>query len=531
MVTGASIRVGLVVAAAALMVTSTTAPALLVPEQFLGGAWGAAPLWATGAPFAPLPPLGLDPAAGAGPDGPGATTVPSFDGRPPAAQAFGVYVGSLSGMLAGGAPTAGPSPLAEAETQNGYGDQLAVTEDLWVRDIDGDGFLVDATALRAYAVARTLTGPVNSKGIVPYYAAQARAESHVEWAELLDGDILVRGLTSEVFASANQFNHSLPVRLETGRTAIRELRVMGTPIPITGQLDGSLTYNMPGIGTLYVNETVEAIGFDGSGSITNYGLRLHLNANNLDIIIGAATAKVARQPLAPRSECTTWVDAYPEASQVRAGDDHGMARHNWVLGDPPQGITKLHGYVSDVPVDNFATIVRPGVAVAEGDALATTEGASAHAQSSITAINLLNGLVTADEVRGVAHAEVVHTPNQTSAAVNADGSTLVNLKVGSLPPIEATPDPNTHYPVMVGDDIVADLWVNERTTQVVNNGTVQIALQRTNMLRLVVTTHNLLPNLPYGTQIILGHAIAIAACGTELPPRNFGDPLGIASSR
>jgi hypothetical protein len=218
--------------------------------------------------------------------------------------------------------------------------------------------------------------------------------------------------------------------------------------------------------------------------------------------------------------------------KARVLSEVANAKHN-IVRDDPTGNSHSHGEIDDLPVEAFSSVAVSGVATALLDARTHPGGARALTDSQVVDLNILNGLVTADLVKGVADATIALDANTTTALGDADGSVLVNLRVGGNGgtgfPMEYTPAPNTRLPVFLPGNPerqVAELMLNEQTSTESNNATVQLVVQRTNMIRLVVTGHEL--GLPVGTQVVVAHAVSVAACGMAAPVDwDFGDPLGL----
>lgn len=451
-------------------------------------------------------------------DAPGATVLPAMPLTAPASRAFGLYV---SGSSSGSVPLFGPSPLATAATTNGRGEERAIGAEVFVRSLDGTKVLAHVTGLKAIAAVNTVTTTNATTGVTTYWAAQARGHARVTSAILLDGQVEARLLQSDTFGSANQRNATVPFRFDAGNSRVAEVYVMGVKLAFP---QATAEVPITGVGVLYLNQTITD---QATGTIENYALRLKLNSG-MDIVVSGTQVKVGRQPLGAQVNCLSYSEAYPVGTTLHVLNDVGDARHNLVMADPPVGLTELHGSVNDVPIDSLGVVVRAGVARADNDNTITASSSGARTSAVVQRLDLLNGLVTADLVRAHANAGVALGPGSAGLQAEATGSVLVGLKV-STTVVQQSPQVNTTIPVLVGGTLVAELHLNEQTV-VANSDLatgVHTALQRTNMIRLVVVADGL--GVPVGTQIVVGHAISLSMCGENgrptMPPLDFGDPL------
>jgi hypothetical protein len=145
--------------------------------------------------------------------------------------------------------------------------------------------------------------------------------------------------------------------------------------------------------------------------------------------------------------------------------------------------------VSSVSVENFLST---GAVDTTAETLAVSDGVGARATSDVHAANLLQGLITADEVTAVS--EVSHDSSGFHA--DASGSSFVNLVVAGQP-IGATPDPNTRIDLQG----IGYVILNEQHKRV-RSDTASLVV---NMIHVVVTQDNSI-GVPIGTNIIVAHA-------------------------
>lgn len=488
--------------AAALLSTSMVAPAFLVP--LLGPV--ALP-WE--APMEAPQVSGFD-------------ALPSVTEPAPASKSFGIFV---SGVTPTSPPIYGPNPLSTASAANGRAEDQAVAEDIRVHDNAGK-YLATAKAVSDYAAANTVVSKDRYNNSI-HWASQARAHATLEYVSIANGTITARAVEAHVLASANMRNASAPYRLDSSASRVLELRIFGA-LYVVGS--GEVKVTVPGVGTLHVNETiVDPVG----GTITVYALHLE-TISGLHIVVGGASATVARNPLGPLGECQTHSKTYALGDKGRVGSTATELEHQ-VVQDDPVGSAHSHGELNLVPVSGsytLTTAATAGLHTAYLDAVTGPWGARAFTTAEVTHVNMLNGMVTADLVKAVADATITLAGNNTTVDGNANGGVLVNLRVMGTP-LGYTPAPNTIVDVMLGGKSVATLVLNEQTTNETSTTNltgvpVYTVVQRSNMIRLVVTAHNL--GVPVGTQLVVAHAISTAKCGPgPMPPFSFGDPLGLGA--
>lgn len=123
------------------------------------------------------------------------------------------------------------------------------------------------------------------------------------------------------------------------------------------------------------------------------------------------------------------------------------------------------------------------------------------ATADVHDVNLLAGLITADEVLAVSSTTHNDGGFQTSAA----GSNLVNLNVAGIP-IIVTPAPNTDIALLGFGHVV----LNEQITRE-RSGTASLTV---NMIHVFITEANVL-NIAVGTEIIVSHAFSSLTSGVH----------------
>jgi hypothetical protein len=412
-------------------------------------------------------------------------------GAPARADAFGVSASVGATYLVG------PNPSVDVQTYGGRTDQEAYAAKLWVRGLDGSE-LARVDGLRDVVAA-------NAQRFGNHSSIQARAFSEVAYVSLLNGQVTARGLFASVFSSNG-------ARLDGSASRIAELTVLGVDVSV----QGSATIPLAGLGTLYVNETIT----DASrGDIVVHALRLEL-AGGIEVIVGSAEAQT-QAASAVAGNCRTWTEAYPVGTNSLVLSQNLGTRHWAVIGDPGgQGIARGSVYAADV-VDPLPTIVQLK-ALGAWDAMATggTTG-SAIAASLVLDANLLNGLVTAHVLEAASTTSAGNGPQVSDA-----GTYLADVQVNGVHvPVTAPPN-SVNVTLALNGQTIGYVLVNEQTRIATHNATTDVALVRINMLHVVLTTRAL--GLAAGTELVVGHAVAVSACGLSGPlPLDFGDPLGL----
>lgn len=427
-----------------------------------------------------------------GSSGPGAAGLPPLITDSASAYAAGLWVSS------GSIQVAGPEPEAVAHSTAGR--TAEVVGAAKVMGLNGGSVLADVKVIDTVAVANASR-----------WAHMARAHVNVAIASLLDGLITARGISPHVFSSNG-------ARFETGLSRTLDLTIMGTRVNVDGS---NVKIPLPAnLGTLIVNESYVD---SRTNAVVANGLHLALTGGT-DIIVGHAQAytqkgKTLAQP------CLSWAEGYPLGSTALALSDIANPKQNGVMGDGSANST-MNGHVNDVPSRGVPGILSVGQTVASHAAAASIVSlptAVAQVRSEAHDLNILDGLVTADEVRSLATA-LAGGPDQN---VSDAGTVLVGLTVMGTP-LNITPAPNTvNLTLSVDNKPIGYLIINEQTRELMPlpDGGFMGAM-RINLLDLVLTASYL--GLKAGDRIVVGHAISIAQCGGQgMPMMDFGDPLGM----
>jgi hypothetical protein len=448
-------KVAIGAATAALLTMSLNATALLGPvDGLLGG---------TTLPTAPL--LGSSSAG------------PVLTG-PTSAMAFGVWA------RAGDVLLVGPEPLAYATTQKGTVRDQATAVRLHV--VDGAGDLL-ATVQGLDGIAFAHAG-----------SSQARAGFTVANANLLGG--LIQATLLRVNASSDGPGSFSTMGSTIGSLTIAGIHVDVSAVPGTG-------LSIPGIATVFVNETVHSGGYTAK-----YALRVHL-LRGIDIVVGSAQVFTGATQ-GQGTQCLTWSEAFPLGANAVALGVDARLKHNAVMADISEG-GDAKAIANDLPV-RIPGILGGSLLGAVTVGHVHPDASRVRAESKVLGLSLLGGRITADLVHARAFASV--NPNTQGIVATNSGSAFLNLRIDGV-----TVSGTAHGSVFlfVNGHAVAQVFINEETRTTTNHNGVQLAIERVNMLRIVVTGQGL--GLPVGAQVVVGHAIAIAQCGSlVMPPMDFG---------
>jgi hypothetical protein len=152
------------------------------------------------------------------------------------------------------------------------------------------------------------------------------------------------------------------------------------------------------------------------------------------------------------------------------------------------------------------------------DTSAASAASDATASADAHDVNLLAGLVTADEVKSVS----TTSRSGTSISSSAAGSNFVNLVVNGKS-ISGTPAPNTDIALSAFGRVV----LNEQSTSSSHDS----AGLTVNMIHVYITVKNVL-DIPVGAQIIVAHAssgLTVAGSPAVVDGTAFGTRINVAN--
>lgn len=153
----------------------------------------------------------------------------------------------------------------------------------------------------------------------------------------------------------------------------------------------------------------------------------------------------------------------------------------------------LSSSVNSLTAGVGGNILNGATAISTVHTAETTTAKIVRNSSTIQALNLLNGLITADALMAVANT----TATDSAVISDADGSTFANLKIAGVPvAVNVAPNTTVRLPG-IGN-------VTLKKTVTVGNGTTASSIV-VEMISINVTLANSF-GLPVGAQIVVGHA-------------------------
>ena len=325
------------------------------------------------------------------------------------AHAYGTRV--VVGSLLKSGPTA-PTGLGCTETPGLTHSNTAAT--LNVPAVATAG-VIDTTA-------QSLAGPA------------ATSSATIASLNLLDGAVTASAVTavSTVSADSTGFHDS------AAGSSFASLSVGGVPTSATPA--PNTTINLPGIKVVLNEQTADTDA--RSAHFTVNMIHVTVAATGADIIIGHAQSGLGRAPIA-------FLDghAYATSADILGG--------TVLLGHSAPVVVPCAGDNGKLRTNTLASVSLPGVlstgALTDtATGTATSTGASSATTSTIQAINLLSGLITADVIEAAANA------SKTSSGITLSdtGSRLLNLTINGTP-IAASAPANTR--INIGN---ITIWVH-----------------------------------------------------------------------
>lgn len=313
-------------------------------------------------------------------------------------------------------------------------------------------------------------------------SGSAIASSEIAGLSLLGGAITATSIRSEAETQADT-----TTALSTNNSTFTNLVIGG--VPIVANPAPNTKVNLPGIGTVTVNEQVGPVNSANASSITTIALDVSITTPVFSLPVGAHV-----------------LVAYASTNYTRTVQPASVGAFAYGLSAtlPPTTTFGPFAAVGLGCAGGSHTVSTAGVSVPPLSVGAITSsafgsvgasGSTATGQTSITSVNVL-GLLAADAVN--ARATASFTPalhGYTGYSVTLTNASLL----GGVIPLPASPAPNTTITIPgVGTAILNEQSV---TTSLIS---AKIVI---NAIDITVTTANLL-GLPVGSRIIVGHADA-----------------------
>ena len=217
------------------------------------------------------------------------------------------------------------------------------------------------------------------------------------------------------------------INVTTEGSAITGLRIDGEPTTV----DPGERVNIPGFGYAVFFDVQRSGNGETRRSIQVEMMRLVITrSNSLDIPVGSvirvahAAVGYSRQETANVVSAAAWgSQARSTSEDVESGFDRGAPAY---LGCFAKGTSSGSNRVDSV---TYPGVFHTGTMVNQVYGEVTDTRGTARATSRLEAVNLLDGVVTADVIKGVANASA----SGAGSVASFDGSRFVNLEVLGVP--------------------------------------------------------------------------------------------------
>jgi len=261
-------------------------------------------------------------------------------------------------------------------------------------------------------------------------ATTSTGVSDVLGVNLLGGIITANELKSESTTSVSGGTF----QFSSAGSEFVDLKVLG--LPVSASPAPNTTIDLPGIGSVILNEQVTQLTSDESTLAVN-AIHVHVTVSNLlgfavgtDIIIANAQSSI-RNVSGPAA-----VGGYAQSAQLIAGPISS--------GPLVYVLIPCQGTYGAVDTDSVASasipgIVTTGAVTASGTATVNKSDTSVQATTTVAGVNLLSSLLSASAITGTATGM---TTNGTTFDFSG-GTTFVGLSVAGHPEITDEVAPNT----------------------------------------------------------------------------------------
>lgn len=318
-------------------------------------------------------------------------------------------------------------------------------------------------------------------------SAEVMNTSTVSGVNALNGGITADAVVAVADTTANKST----INSDASRSKFTNLKIFGTRI--ASEVAPNTKVNLPGFGTAILEQVVrEGNGRSSSAITVNMIVANITQVNSLNIPIGSKIIVAHAKSGYNRNQPQVVVSG--EAFADSAKSESVLVNNK--TGKGAAIYMPCNGTKGDVLTNNINALSFPGV-LTSGTGSTTAFGGlvSTGTVSQLTAevqnVNLLTGLITADEVQAVSKSQV-----GTTGSFSTDGSQFSRLRVlGADYPSNVSPNTRVNLPG------IGYVILYERIGSASSNQ----AQARVNMLHVFVTTNNLL-GLPVGTEITVASA-------------------------
>lgn len=341
----------------------------------------------------------------------------------------------------------------------------------------------NADVLHTNTLASLNVPTVLSTGVLDTSIATTATPSTVTTADVHDLNVLDGLITAtEVKSVSTTSKDASGFHLSSAGSTFANLVVAGVPITVTPA--PNTTIALLGVGTVVLNEQI-AETHQKAANLTVNMIHVHATLLNGDIVVAHAKSGLGK----PVQTGLLGGHAYATKADVAGG----------LLISGPTALVGIPclSTKGNVHTNTLVGITIPGI-LSSGTATDTAQGmdnstaATAATTSTIQALNVLSGLVTADVVKAAATAT---KPSGGTVTLSDAGSSLANLTVAGVP-IAADTHANTKI-TLAG----LTVWIH----RVIKTGGHNIEVR---MIEIVVNGTNTL-GLSLGTDIRV--AVASAA--------------------
>lgn len=355
------------------------------------------------------------------------------------------------------------------------------------------GCNVSARNVTSSAASLTLGGFATSGSLVDQVtttrsstSVTSQASSTLQNVSALGGLITATAINSVATSTATATSLS-----STGNVTFVNLIVAG--VPITGAVAPNTIIPLPGLGSVTLNEQIPSGNNVSTTDIKVIAIDVKVNQTNVfGLPVGVHIIIANAESSLQRTSSHTVVDA--NAFGLFAFAKTGVV---FVKSGPwAEAAIGCTGGTKTVSVAsvNVPNVGSTGTITDTASGNITASGATSDGSSTVQAVNLLNGLITADVINSTAHASF-------NGSFSSSGTTtLTSLHIAGVP-IVVSPAPNTRINIPG----VGFVILNE---QIVNSSSSMVKIS-VNAIDLHITASGV-PGLPVGVRVVVGHSSASA---------------------
>jgi hypothetical protein len=318
--------------------------------------------------------------------------------------------------------------------------------------------------------------------------ASTQASATIDSVNILNGLITASAVNAVVSSQSTSASSS-----SSNNSTFSNLTVAGVPILFTP--GPNTTLPLPGLGNVVLNEQIGPIDGADATSITVTAIDVSVTVPNT---LGLPTGT---HILLAHTESSFQRTAVPAVVGANSYGLHAFGQLGLGFADSGPLASAAIGCTGGSQTTSLAGATVPNIGttgrmidMASGQI--ASSGSTTNSSSTVTLVNLLSGIITADNITVNAYAAFLQGTGTASAT-----TTLTNAKVSGNP-VPGAPTPNMKIPIANLGYVV----LNEQASAADSTG----AVATVNALDLYVTTSNSF-GLPVGAQIIVGHSGAVVS--------------------